>query len=59
MFVVFYCKRRDNEVLTGLVDEWYGKDLEMSYMLNFEHRNSYLYITVTGENSSENVLRYL
>jgi hypothetical protein len=31
----------------------------MSYLLNFEHRGSYIYITVTGENSSENIIHYL
>jgi hypothetical protein len=31
----------------------------MSYILNFERRSSYLYITVTGENSYDNVLQYL
>ena len=31
----------------------------MSYILNFEHRSSYLYISVTGENSSENIIHYL
>jgi hypothetical protein len=31
----------------------------MSYILNFEHRGSYLYITVTGENTPDNVMHYL
>ena len=31
----------------------------MSYILNFEHRSSHLYIIVTGENSSENIIHYL
>jgi hypothetical protein len=28
----------------------------MSYIINFEHRSGYLYISVTGENSSENII---
>lgn len=31
----------------------------MSYIFNFEHRGSYLYITVTGENTPDNVIHYL
>jgi hypothetical protein len=31
----------------------------MSYILNVELRNSYLYITVTGENTYDNVVSYL
>jgi hypothetical protein len=31
----------------------------MPYILNVEQRNNYLYITVTGENSYDNVISYL
>jgi hypothetical protein len=31
----------------------------MSYTLNVEPKSSYLYITVTGENSYDNIVRYL
>ena len=31
----------------------------MAYILNFEHRGSYLYITVTGENTPDNIIHYL
>jgi hypothetical protein len=31
----------------------------MSYVLNVELRSSYLYFTVTGENTYDNVVRYL
>ena len=31
----------------------------MSYLLNVEPRSNYLYITVTGENSYDNVVHYL
>jgi hypothetical protein len=31
----------------------------MSYILNAEPKNSYLYITVTGANTHDNVVRYL
>jgi hypothetical protein len=37
----------------------HGKEPTMSYVLNVESKGSYLYITVTGENSYENVARYL
>lgn len=31
----------------------------MSYKLSFEHKSDYLHVTVTGENSKENVTAYL